>query len=346
MIAEENYSIEYILSLKEKYKSDPSLIERVLFAFGLLEALRLSELPFIFKGGTCLILLLNEPSRFSTDIDILVEPDIDIDQYLEKVKTIFPFKRKEEQIRKGNSLIIKRHFKFFYDSPVSNKEFFIILDVVFEENPYSRLILKDIKNEIIKTNDPYLNVKVPSINCILGDKLTAFAPNTIGVPFGKDKELEIIKQLHDCSILMEHLDNIDEVKETYLRTAYLEIEFRNIDITFQDSLDDTINACLSIISRGSINKDDFEKYYDGIKRINNHILNKKYSLEVACFDACRVLFLASCLRTGFKFERIENIDKYKSININDSKFSKLKYMKKIDLKSYGYIVESLGMLGY
>ncbi len=43
MITRENYSIEHIMKLHESSKRDPNLIERVLFAFGLLEALRRVE---------------------------------------------------------------------------------------------------------------------------------------------------------------------------------------------------------------------------------------------------------------------------------------------------------------
>lgn len=39
MITKETYTIEYVNTLREKYKKDPSLLERVLFAFGLLEAM-------------------------------------------------------------------------------------------------------------------------------------------------------------------------------------------------------------------------------------------------------------------------------------------------------------------
>ena len=35
MITKDTYTIEYVNALREKYKKDPSLLERVLFAFGL-----------------------------------------------------------------------------------------------------------------------------------------------------------------------------------------------------------------------------------------------------------------------------------------------------------------------
>lgn len=40
MIDRRVYEIDYIRELQKKYSSDPGLIERALYAFGLLEALR------------------------------------------------------------------------------------------------------------------------------------------------------------------------------------------------------------------------------------------------------------------------------------------------------------------
>ena len=60
-------------------------------------------------------------------------------------------------------------------------------------------------------------VKVIDIDDLLGDKLTAFAPNTIGVKytaknqFGRPKSTEIIKQLYDCAYLANHYSDLDRV---------------------------------------------------------------------------------------------------------------------------------------
>lgn len=54
-------------------KADPSIIERTVFAFGLLEAITRVGMPFIFKGGTSLMVMLDDPRRLSTDIDIIVK---------------------------------------------------------------------------------------------------------------------------------------------------------------------------------------------------------------------------------------------------------------------------------
>lgn len=69
MIAKENYTDEHIRQLQKDSKRDPILLERTVYAFGLLEAITRVGLPFVFKGGTCLMLLMEHPKRLSTDID-------------------------------------------------------------------------------------------------------------------------------------------------------------------------------------------------------------------------------------------------------------------------------------
>lgn len=149
MLKKENFTEEHIRMLQRESRRDPALLERTIYAFGLLEAIALAGLPFVFKGGTCLMLLLKEPHRLSTDIDIIVEPGTDIDAYIEKAANIFPFLRQEEQKRVGRDNIEKRHFKFTYDSPVNGKEFYILLDVLFEQPQYVRTIKKEIRNDLL-----------------------------------------------------------------------------------------------------------------------------------------------------------------------------------------------------
>ena len=52
MIDKVVYGIDYIKELQKKYTSDPGLIERAIYAFGLLEAIKKVGMPFCFKGGT------------------------------------------------------------------------------------------------------------------------------------------------------------------------------------------------------------------------------------------------------------------------------------------------------
>ena len=148
MLLQENFAEEHIRELQRTSRRDPVLLERAVYAFGLLEALAKVGMPFIFKGGTCLMLLMEHPRRLSTDIDIIAEPGTDLDKYLDRASEIFPFKAVEEQKRIGKNNIEKRHFKFTYDSPINNRPFYIFLDVLFEHNHYSELVQKEIQNDL------------------------------------------------------------------------------------------------------------------------------------------------------------------------------------------------------
>ena len=121
----------------------------------------------------------------------------------------------EEDVRIGQNKIEKRHYRFFYQSPLTGKEFSILLDVVFEENPYSTVTNHPIQNDLLITEGQNLSVQIPGVNCILGDKLTAFAPHTTGIPLGIGKDLEVIKQMYDCATLFQAMNDFSLLKEVY-----------------------------------------------------------------------------------------------------------------------------------
>lgn len=345
MLKPENFNMEHINGVREGSSCDPAILERTVYAFGLLESLVRVNMPFIFKGGTCLMLLLKSPRRLSTDIDIIVEPGTDIMNYIQEASKIFPFDEVEEQSRIGKNQIEKRHFKFYYDSPINKSRFYILLDVLFEENHYNELVEKPIRNEFLLTEEPYLPVRIPSIDCILGDKLTAFAPHTTGIPFDEKKELEIIKQLYDVSTLIEECSNFQNIYETYMKTVVSEIGYRGNNCTPEDALLDTISMAACIISRGNNNPEEYCKLITGIKSIRTHIFRENYSGETAAIQACRVMYMAACILKNKKFVRIENPEMYIKDSISKSKYKSLSYIKRIKLEAYGYLVEAVRLLG-
>ena len=96
MLLKDNFNMENVQRLRDLTGRDPNLLERVVYAFGLLEAIKQAGIPFIFKGGTSLMLLMEHPMRLSTDIDIIVKPGTDIDYYIQEAAKIFPFLKCEE----------------------------------------------------------------------------------------------------------------------------------------------------------------------------------------------------------------------------------------------------------
>lgn len=345
MLLKENYTAEHIIKLKDETGTDPSILERTVYAFGLLEAIKHVGLPFIFKGGTSLLVLLESPRRLSTDIDIVVEPGTDVEDYVKQASKIFPFLSYETDNRAGGNKIEKKHFKFVFRSPLKDKEFYILLDVVFEHNPYIKVIQKPIRSSLLMSDGDDIFVNVPDKNCILGDKLTAFAPHTTGIPFGIDKELEIIKQLFDCWTLLREMDDYSIVSGVYNKVVQIEIGYRSLDITPADVLKDTIESCLCIMGRKGIRPDDYSYFITGINAIQNHIYSGRINGENAGMLACEVMYLSSCLLTGQKqYERVENAGVFRNTTLGMKGAKRINYIRNVDPVAYAYLVKSFSLL--
>lgn len=200
MIAAETYTSEWINSFKktkEFNRINPPVLEKMIFALGLLEKLAETGFEFIFKGGTSLVLLLDNFNRLSTDIDIITtKSDEELEKVLSDIVNSSQFTSFEvNKVRAKSSTVPKAHYYLRYDSAFQ-KQAHIILDVLFEENPYPLIVKTEIKNRWLQISEPIIKVLTPDINSILGDKLTAFAPNTVGVPYYRNSNsmsTEIIK---------------------------------------------------------------------------------------------------------------------------------------------------------
>ena len=343
MIKPESFSMKYIKTAAASRKVDAALFERSVYAFGLLEALVKSGLPFVFKGGTSLMLLLDSPMRLSTDIDIVAAPGTDVEEYINKASKIFPFKDCKKQVRKGKNNIEKAHYKFVYDSPANKRDFYILLDILFENNNYEKLAKKDIKSEILLTEVPYLQVTVPTADCILGDKLTAFAPHTIGIKFGEDKDLEIVKQMFDVSCLFDAIENFEDIFKTYYKTAAAEISYRGLDIAVEDSLMDTIDSAACVIGRGKFGA-EYALYSAVMKNLSQHIYGGNFSGEIAAVIACKVMYIAACVLRKRVPEKLENPSHFLQENIGNSKYGKLSYIRKYSAEAFAYLAMSAKLL--
>lgn len=313
MVSKSNFEKDYIeLQIKKYPKVDPSKMEMTIFAFGLLDELARSNLPFIFKGGTSLLLLLDNPQRISTDIDICIPKEVEFDKIFEKIKERFPFYEGEERGEIPNKYF--RHFYFMFKGPISKKECHINLDVAFEDNPYPKTIKKEIITPFLLTTGERTFVNVPSRESILGDKLTAFAPTTIGVnPFttslGKpiDNRLQVMKQFYDIARLYDHAVNLSEVMDSYRKCQMFENIFRGSSYTLKQTLLDTFNHAAEIASMGLWNKGS--SFYSnvakpGIQGLMTNIFDGKYNQIYASSDAAKIMHLSACLMTNASLNQI------------------------------------------
>lgn len=350
------YTKEWILKKSSQYvrgkkKADPTLIEKVTKALHLLEELARTDLKFIFKGGTSLLLLLNKMHRFSIDIDIIVEEkkqDVDMEEVLSKVvEESEIFTRFEENVRQGNNGVPKAHYKVFYTPALDGEESYILLDVLFEKSHYVKVIEKNIDCSLIEYSEPAVKVMMPSVDCILGDKLTAYAPNTTGIPYGKNKELEIIKQLFDVGNLFDEMEDINAVRNTFRQMAEQELAYREKgqDLTYVDVLNDIFETSRILSERGRIEKATFDQLQTGVNRIKDYIFSKNYILESAVNSASKAAYLSLLLKYDItdieKFDPKINLIEYV---IEHQDFKKFKSIMKFDPEAYFYWYKSIELL--
>ena len=284
MINQKEISIDWINKVsKENRNADKILVEKVIRALLLLEGLVKENLSFVFKGGTALMLLLDSTKRLSIDVDIVLPAaPKNLEGVLEAVAKDQGFIRKELQHRNTNSKIKKEHHKFFY-TPIhkSNRvEEYVLLDILFEEINYEKVINIPIRSKFVPNKEEPLLVDVPSLEGILGDKLTAFAPNTIGIPYFKENDsmsMEIMKQLYDIGNLLDVVSDAKIIKSTFSRFAATELSYRNLTaISEKDVLEDIMQTSLCIVTRGTDGKGDFAHLQLGIQRVSGFIFSERF----------------------------------------------------------------------
>lgn len=284
-------------------KINPPVLEKMIHALALLEKLILNGLQFTFKGGTSLILLLPEPRRFSVDIDILTnQSQSELESIFEKIVKDGPFKSWElDAQRSYQTGIPKAHYFFYFDSVLNKNASYILLDILFEVHPYPQTKKVSVQSNWIKINEDSILVDVPNIDSICGDKLTAFAPNTTGVPYSRAKSLEIVKQLHDVGHLFDGIEQPEIVAKSFEAIAVQEIKYRDLNITPEDVLDDIIKTALMI---GKPTKghtpDEKLKYSEislGLEQLKGYLMMGNFRLEVAIESASKAAYLAAKIKT-------------------------------------------------
>ena len=216
------------------------------------------------------------------------------------------------------------------------------MDVVFEKNPNFEICKREILTPILLTEGTNLSINVPTINSILGDKLCAFAPNTTGISYNSNKEMEIIKQMFDVSCLIDEFDDQKTTFEVYKKCVIEESKFRGKSFIYQECLIDTIKTCLCICSRGRYDSSHYQPLLYGIRCVKSHIFGAKYTGEIAAQDACKILYFASCLLTNNQFQLIKEPIK-EEIHLQKP-FNLISPMRKIYPIAFSYLVESSMLL--
>jgi hypothetical protein len=315
MIKGHCFTKEWINGFKQQKhlkRINPPIMEKMIHALSLLQQLKAHGLDFIFKGGTSLVLLLSKSRRFSVDIDIITtQSREEVEAILDKVVANSHFNSWDLQDRRSyKEGVPKAHYEFDYESSLNQSAHFVLLDILFEQTDYPRLLATPIQSEWIESEE-VLEVAIPSIESILGDKLTAFAPNTVGILYGKNKEQEIIKQLFDIGCLFDEAEKVEEIELSFERIGTKEINYRELKIGLTDVLDDIFNTSLLIAKRTKNtvepDKTRFTELTDGILRFEGFLIAENFKIEDAILAAGKAAYLAKRLKNR-DFSALEKLN--------------------------------------
>lgn len=355
MISPESRSIEWIKSVAEENNAHHlTLVEKVIRAFSLLESLARSGCPFIFKGGSSLMLYFDTKKRMSIDIDIICPPGTNIEKYLGMYAEEYGFTNVESVDRIYRTDVPKTHAKYHYQVSYQTSAIndTILLDVLTEENNYHITSRVPIKSPFLKTEGEDILVAVPSKEDLLGDKLSAFAPHTTGIPFFKGTKncsMEIIKQMFDISSLFDIVDDLSWASKTYSSLTAIEKSYRHIENTStNDILQDTINAALCISTNGFGNENEFKLYADGVARVRNFIHSEKYNMTSATRDAAKVAYVAACVMKGVNAPEhysAENASLLRPTKITAGTFSRVNNLRNSIPEAFFYWSKVAELLG-
>lgn len=354
MIKEHCFNIGWLDSFKKQKdhrRIDLAILEKMIYALHLLERIKTNGLNFVFKGGTSLVLLLEEENRFSIDIDIICNSDREtVEKILSRVVDSSNFKSFQlDEHRSYKEGVPKAHYSFAFDSATKGKySGTILLDVLIADSIYPELTEKSVQTKWIEIEEETY-ISLPTIDAITGDKLTAFAPNTVGIPYfkGKDQQpfsMEICKQLFDLSKLFEKIENIEIVAQSFEVFAKQEIKYRkteNSDITPEKVLKDTIDTCLILAKKGSGSIDEKSKFIElqkGIRAFGTgYLMVGNFRIDDAVSAAAKIAYLsAKILHKKLSPLEYYNEQNIKELTIENQDWNFLNRLKRHPDKSSFY----------
>jgi hypothetical protein len=204
----------------------------------------------------------------------------------------------EPDERDENRLPKRHHFKFFYPSSVARREDYVMLDVLEERNVFPRTDRRAIRAPFIAT-DREVIVTVPSVDALLADKLTAFAPDTVGVPLNASTSMQVVKQVVDIGTLFDQASDLALIREAYAALFTAENGYRGSSFTMNQALDDTMAAARLICEiqlRGVPADPRHRLILDGMGRMANHLIGDRLQLDDLKIASARAASVAALIR--------------------------------------------------
>jgi hypothetical protein len=228
--------------VEEGRASSMTNLIKALHVLEYLGQLRREGLDPLFKGGSAVQLLLPEGwQRLSIDIDLaLGAPRGEIEEVLIGIHERFGGEYYSYEPREGGPVSGVPFHNYRISVPTFGGDAVILLDIMGTETRYAtqrkRLSSFFYESEI--------EVKTPTMDSILGDKLSTLGPETIGRHLRDSRNgLEYAKHLYDIRQLLPHISDLDDVYAAYRESHGLQLRIRGTDLALEECLEDLVYVC-------------------------------------------------------------------------------------------------------
>jgi hypothetical protein len=286
----------------ERGMAPAPLCELVVHCLELVSQLCHHKLVFRFKGGNSLLVMLEDPQRFSIDVDIVTTEPKErlISMVSEIARGCSAFTRWESRQPKTKPWLPLISFKLFFDSvyPVA-EEPYVMLDAVLEPAPYDGVVRQVRCGSLYESAE---QVEVPSISGLIGDKLLAIGPSTLGIPIGKGKEAQRLKHVFDVSLLSTRGFDREAVRRALGACQAQEQRIQGRQFSWDEVAQDTIRFCgepLAYASPPPVESTEHGSYlYEIVKGFDDfrrHLFRTEYGWDALRRDCAVVADLVKSL---------------------------------------------------
>jgi hypothetical protein len=278
------------------------LCELVVHCLELVSQLCHHKLDFRFKGGNSLLVLLEDPQRFSIDVDIVTVEKKErlIDLVGEIAEGCDAFTRWESRQPKTKPWLPLISFKLFFESVYpAAEEPNVMLDVVLEPAPYDGVVRKVRCGALYESEE---RVEVPSVSGLIGDKLLAIGPSTLGIPIGKNKEAQRLKHVFDVSLLSRRGHDRAAVMTALGACQKQEERIQGRQFSWDEVARDTIRFCSEPLGHAepppveSLEPNTYlYEIVKGFDQFRTHLFRTSYDWSAFCRDCGNVADLVRSL---------------------------------------------------
>jgi hypothetical protein len=274
------------------------LCELVVHCLELVSQLSHHGLSYRFKGGNSLLLLLEDPQRFSIDVDIVTtETREAMVAGVEAVTAACDvFHRFESRAPQTKPWLPMVSFKLYFDSCyLPAAEAFVMLDVVLEPPPYPGVV-RPVRCGALYASSA--EAEVPSISGLIGDKLLTIGPSTLGIPIGKGKAAQRLKHVFDVSLLIQQGYDIERVQEAIRGCQRQEERIQRSSYFWSEIATDTLRFCSEALAHeappdpGTLSESSYlYEIVTGFDGFREHLFRTDYTWQMLQADCGRVVEL-------------------------------------------------------